>query len=145
MIEYNKRLVEVDEILKHLSQIDYNKIPEEIKEIIETNKDKNYIWNYDNTKKLEEQDVPDDTIAILSYINMEYLLNEKQKKAAQMIYEQNEKNRINNFSYNTNIFNKKSNEKNNNNKCQELSIEKKKQSFLQKLNNYIKNLFRKNL
>ena len=145
MIEYNKRLVEVDEILKHLSQIDYNKIPEEIKEIIETNKDKNYIWNYDDTKKLEEQDVPDDTIAILSYINMEYLLNEKQKKAAQMIYEQNEKNRINNFSYNTNIFNKKSNEKNNNNKCQELSIEKKKQSFLQKLNNYIKNLFRKNL
>ena len=48
MIEYNKRLVEVEEILKHLSQTDYNKIPEDIKEAIKNNKDKEYKWKYDN-------------------------------------------------------------------------------------------------
>ena len=35
MTDYSKRLVEVDEILKHLSQSDYDKIPEKIKDAIE--------------------------------------------------------------------------------------------------------------
>ena len=30
MIDYNKRLVEVDEVLKHLPKNDYEKIPKEI-------------------------------------------------------------------------------------------------------------------
>ena len=70
MIDYNKRLVEVDEILNHLSKEDYNKIPEIIKKSIKDNKDKEYFWKYDTNKKLKEQDVSDDTIAILSYINL---------------------------------------------------------------------------
>ena len=43
------------------------------------NKDKEYFWKYDEKKPLKEQDVSRDTIAFLSYLNMEYLLNEKQK------------------------------------------------------------------
>ena len=80
MIDYNKRLVEVYEVLKYLSEDDYRKIPKSIIEAIKQNKDKNYTWNYDITKKLKNQDLCDDTIAILSYINMNYLLNDKQKK-----------------------------------------------------------------
>lgn len=53
MKEYNKKLVEVDEILKHLSQENYNKIPEEIKVAIAENKDKEYKWTYDDTKKIK--------------------------------------------------------------------------------------------
>ena len=80
MIDYNKRLVEVYEVLKYLSEDDYRKIPKSIIEAIKQNKDKNYTWNYDITKKLKNQDLCDDTIAILSYINMNYLLNDKQKE-----------------------------------------------------------------
>lgn len=142
MIEYNKRLVEVDEILKHLSKSDYNKIPEEIKETIDKNKDKTYKWKYDNTKKLKEQDVPDDTIAILSYINMEYLLNEEQKKFVESLHELNEKNDIINTNYNTDVFYNKRNKTTN--VSQELVVKKNKQNFWQKLNNFIRKVFSKN-
>ena len=138
MIEYNKRLVEVDEILKHLSQRDYNKIPENIKEAIERGKDKEYKWKYDNTKKLKEQDVPDDTIAILSYINMEYLLNEEQKKFVERLHEINERDTTGSTHYNTDIFYSKGNKTSK--KCQQLVVEKK-QNFWQKLNNFIKKIF----
>lgn len=139
MIEYNKRLVEVDEILKHLSQRDYNKIPEDIREAIEKNKDKEYKWKYDDAKKLKEQDVPDDTIAILSYINMEYLLNEEQKKFVESLHEFNEKNNRINTNYNIDIFYNKSNKTTD--KCHELVVEKNTQSFLQKLKKFISKLF----
>lgn len=142
MKEYNKKLVEVDEILKHLSQENYNKIPEEIKVAIAENRDKEYKWTYDDTKKLKEQDVSDDTIAILSYINMEYLLDEEQKKFVESLHEQNEKKTINNTNYNVDIFNNKSNKTTN--VCQELVVEKNKQNFLEKLNNFIRKLFGKN-
>lgn len=142
MKEYNKKLVEVDEILKHLSQENYNKIPEEIKVAIAENKDKEYKWTYDDTKKLKEQDISDDTIAILSYINMEYLLDEEQKKFVESLHEQNEKKTINNTNYNVDIFNNKSNKTTN--VCQELVVEKNKQNFWEKLNNFIRKLFGKN-
>ena len=67
MIEYNKRLVEVDEVLKHLSEEDLAKIPQEIKKMISDNKDKNYIWKYDETKPLKDQNLNRDTIIFLSY------------------------------------------------------------------------------
>ena len=142
MIEYNKRLVEVDEILKHLSQIDYNKIPKEIKEAIVDNKDKEYKWQYDATKKLKEQDIPDDTIAILSYINMEYLLNEEQKKFVESLHELNEKNDIINTNYNIDEFYNKRNKTTN--VSQELVVKKNKQNFWQKLNNFIRKVFSEN-
>lgn len=142
MKEYNKKLVEVDEILKHLSQENYNKIPEEIKVAIAENKDKEYKWTYDDTKKLKEQDISDDTIAILSYINMEYLLDEEQKKFVESLHEQNEKKTINNTNYNVDIFYNKSNKTTN--VCQELVVEKNKQNFWEKLNNFLIKLFGKN-
>lgn len=37
---------------------------------IEKNKDIEYVWNYNETKDLKDQNVSKDTIAILSYINI---------------------------------------------------------------------------
>lgn len=90
MVDYKKRLVEVDEILNYLSEEDYNKIPEDIKNIIQENKDREYIWKYDETKELKDQDVDRDTIVILSYLNSEYLLSAEQKELMEQIYELNE-------------------------------------------------------
>ncbi len=91
MVDYNKRLVEVDEVLKYLSEEDLSKIPEEIRQLIKDNKDKEYVWEYDDTKPLKEQNLNRDTIAFLSYLNMEYLLNEKQKQYMEQLHELNEK------------------------------------------------------
>ena len=91
MVDYNKRLVEVDEILNYLSEEDLLKIPEEVRNTIKENKDKEYFWQYDETKPLKDQEVSRDTIAFLSYLNMEYLLNEKQKEYMQQLHELNEK------------------------------------------------------
>ena len=80
MIDFSKRFVEVDEILNYLSEADYKKIPTDIIDYIKRNKDNTYTWKYDTTKKLKDQNVSDDTMAILSYLNMEYLLNNEQRE-----------------------------------------------------------------
>ncbi len=90
MIDYEKRLVEVDEVLNYLSRENLNKIPEEIRNLIKENKDKNYTWKFDETKQLKDQGLSRDTIIILSYLNTEYLLNEEQKELMEKIYAYNE-------------------------------------------------------
>lgn len=92
MIDYDKRLVEVEEVLKYLSKEDYNKISKEFLDIIKQNKDSNYKWRYDTNKKLKDQDLSDDTIAILEFINMEFLLNDEQRDFVNKLHEVNEKN-----------------------------------------------------
>ena len=88
-IELSKRLTEVDEILKYLPKESFNKIPLNILEYINKNKDNNYIWKFDEEKKLYEQNLNNDTIAILSYINAEYLVNPEQKKFLYNLYKFN--------------------------------------------------------
>lgn len=80
MEDLNKRLVEVEYILRKLDDSYIRKIPSEIWRYIELNKDNNYIYNYNENKTLLEQNLHIDAIAILTYINIEYLLNEEQKK-----------------------------------------------------------------
>ena len=91
MMEYEKCLVEVDEILKHFKDKDLIKIPYEVRKAIKDNKDKQYNWNYDESKKLSEQNINRRTIAILSYLNMEYLLNKEQKTFLEEWHRYNEK------------------------------------------------------
>ena len=91
MVDYAKRLVEVDEVLSYLSEENLNKIPEDVRNLIKENKDKDYTWKFDETKELKDQDLSRDTIIILSYLNMEYLLNEEQKKLMEKIHEFNER------------------------------------------------------
>ncbi len=90
MIEFAKRLVEVDEVIKYLSVENIQKIPENIRIMIKNKKDKNYIWNFDESKKLNEQNLPRDTIAILSYLKMKYLLNDEQRAFMDRIHRINE-------------------------------------------------------
>ena len=138
MIEYEKRLVEVDEILNYLSKEDYNKIPKDYIEAIKQNKDNNYIWKYDKKKKLKDQDVSDDTIAILSYLNTKFLLNNEQKN---YIYKLHEVNNVNS-SFNSEIYIKDifSNNKNEIRQNTDMVLEHNK-SLFKKIIKKILNLF----
>ena len=142
MTDYSKRLVEVDEILKHLSQSDYDNIPEEIKDAIKENKDREYQWEYDETKKLKDQNVNDETIAILSYINMEYLLNEEQKTFVEKLHKINDKTHIPNevlteakYS-NKELFVKKN--KDTKEQSKQISVLDNKENILKRILNKIK-------
>lgn len=102
MKEINKRLVEVEYILRKLDDEYINKIPQEVWDYINKNKDKNYVFEYDNDKILSEQNLDIDTISILTYINMEYLLEEKERrellellKKDDMVAEQQKKEKYN--------------------------------------------------
>ena len=99
-----KYLVEVDEVLNRLSKEELIKIPEELRNVIKDKKDKNYLWNYDDTKELSDQNLSRDAIAMLSYLNMEYLLNEEQKLLMTELHKVNEKKKkINKFNKNASL------------------------------------------
>lgn len=143
-MEYNKCLVELDEVLNYLSEEDLSKIPEDIRNAIKEQKDKEYIWEYDESKRLDEQKLDRKTIAILSYLNMEYLLNEKQKEFMINLHKKNEIKQAltKGEKYNPdNLF------KNNNNQSTQKEenslIEYKPQGIFVKIINIIKGWFRR--
>lgn len=110
MLEINKRLVEVYEVINNMDRASYEKIPINIINLIKNNKDINYQWKYDNTKDLISQNLPHDTIVILSYLNLKYLLNEKQIQYFKTLHYENEqkmeKEKMKKYNPNF-IFNKK--------------------------------------
>lgn len=146
MKDLNKRLVEVEAVLERLEDKYKKKIPLEIWEYIKKNKDTTYDFYFDDNKPLENQKLNIDTIAMLTYINMEYLLDEEQKKEMLRLLREDEafaeekkkeqyktedlfKNRNDNKRITDNNFNN------------EIAMTKYKESFFRKIINKIKKLF----
>lgn len=98
--ELSKRFSEAYEILKYLPREYFCKIPSNVIKYISEHKDNKYIWHIDKTKKLYEQNLNVDTVAILSYINMEYLVNEQQQHYLKKLYLYND-NKFNLSNSNT--------------------------------------------
>lgn len=141
-MEYEKCLVQVYEILNYLDGEELEKIPEEVIRNIEKRKDNNYVWNYDESKPLNEQVLDRKTIAILSYINMEYLLNEEEKEYIEKLHKFNEdklypKVGIDDFNKNADYDVKYNKETNVN------LIEIKEQKWYQKIFVFLKRIFNK--
>ena len=151
MKEMNKRLCEVEYILSKLEKSYQEKIPKEIWQFINENKDKTYIYNCDDNKKLIDNNIHIDTIAILTYINIQYLLNEEQKKLINnkllndnSIFENNMREKYNPDNLFKNQKNEVLNYANSDTTKEKAIIAYNEKSFLQKLFDKIKNLFRKN-
>ena len=144
MVNVNKRLVEVENILEKLDTIYKNKIPKELWDFFKQNKDNNYTFYYDDRNSLINQQLHTDTVAILTYINMEYLLNENQKKDIkkilindELISEQKKKELYNP----DNLFKNKAIKKETREKT--VAMVEYRESTLKKIINKIKNLFHK--
>ena len=146
-MEYDKCLVQVDEVLNYLSEPDFEKIPDDIIEAISREKNKEYVWKYDVSKSLKEQGLDRKTIAILSYLNMEYLLNDKQKEYMMKMYKINEEKleQIKEEKYNPNELFKNIAEKEEKREENSLVVIKK-EKWYKKIIPFIKNIFtRKNI
>lgn len=90
MIDYKKRFVEIDEIIKNMPKEEFDKIPNDLISIIRKNKDSNYIWKYDKSKRLVDQNLSKDTIAILAYMNTEFILENEKRMLMRNIHYLNE-------------------------------------------------------
>ena len=83
-------LVEVDSVLYHLDPNELKKILAEVRDAINEFKSLEYVWFYDESKPLLEQNLRRESIAMLSYLNTEYLLDEEQRKLMDQIHIVNE-------------------------------------------------------
>lgn len=142
-MEYKKCLVQVDEILKYLSDENLQKIPYEIRDTIKNEKDNLYLWRYDESKELKDQNLDRQTIAILSYLNMEYLLNAEQKEFLKKIHNFNEEKaeREKREKYNLNDLLKNKKEKTIHSEVSLIQV--KKYKWYNKVFNFIKNIFKR--
>lgn len=83
IINYKKALVEVDAVLSCLDYNEYKKIPANIIDAIENNKDEEYTYDYDEELEYEDWSLMPETKAILYNILKKYLATEEQRKYLQ--------------------------------------------------------------
>lgn len=139
---YNNAFTEVYEILNCLDKEEVNKIPEEVRNAIEKNRnlDYNYEVNYD--EDLSNQPMLTETKAILFNLFRDYLSTPEQK---QKILRMQQEERIKNEQYKREKYNSSTFEgKKKANKTERLEIVEYKESFINKIWNCIKNLFKNN-
>lgn len=88
---YEMAYVEVLEILKHLSQEDYNKIPKEKIEYYEKYKDRNYFYQFDEYFPIEEQRISKKAKAIIITLFKNYFATQIQQQKLNIILQENSK------------------------------------------------------
>ena len=150
---YSKAYKEVYEILKNIPEEDLNKIPEEIREVFESKQDLNYDFKIDPKKTFEEQNLLDETKAILANMYRDYWATDYQRERI-LEKERNDREKIEQEKrekYNPDDIFKNKNKKNitqqseNDNNVEQqnetLPVIIEKEHFYNKLINFIKRIF----
>lgn len=143
---YPKAYKEVMEILKYVPKESVEKIPKTMIDTFNTKEDNNYNFSIDINKSFEEQELLEETRAILANIFRDYWATSYQKERIQA-YERYEWQKIEEEkrkNYNSNIFDKNNKkeikeeqlEKNN------LPIEVNKEKFFEKIVRLFRKIFR---
>lgn len=76
---YRKALVEVEAVINSLNEDEYKKIPQNLINQINENKDNNYIYEYNKELSLDDWIFMPETKALLYNILKRYLFTDKQK------------------------------------------------------------------
>lgn len=107
--KYGKAYAEVLEIIKYLPQNEYKKIPTSKIEFYENNKDKEYKFNFDPAKPLEEQNISKEANVVIVTLFRDYFASDNQKEKLKRILIDNEKkyNEELELKYSSNMFVKK--------------------------------------
>lgn len=135
-LDYQKSCTEVLAVLNNMPIEDFKKIPKELINAFEANKDNNYNFVIDYSKDLKDQDLSDFTIAILNNLYRDYWASEDTRK--KIILEENQKRyeqeKIKREMYNPdNIFKK--------NMQVAANPKNDKENIFRKIINKIKNFF----
>ena len=147
---YPKAYKEVIEILKYVPQESVNKIPNEMLETFKIKMDNNYNFSIDINKKLEEQNLLDETKAILANIFRDYWATDYQRERikAKENYDRQKIEEEKKLKYNSDIFAKRRSENAGIKEKQSevintLPIKTKKERFYYKIINFFKKLFKR--
>lgn len=141
---------EIDEFLGLLSEEQRNEIPKKLREFFKEEKDKEYFKNIDANIPIKDQNLKEETLAIIALLNLQYWCKEEEeKKRLQAIYSQNEKEYQDMLyeKYNPNdIFKKKEETVIENNIKQEENMQmiEYKEPIFKRFLNAILRIFRKN-
>ena len=87
-IKHANAYSEILEILKYLTPEDYEKIPKEKIEFFEKNANKNYTFNYNPDKTLQEQNVSKTARTIIGILFRDYWASEEQRDKIIMFQQQ---------------------------------------------------------
>ena len=139
---YKKAYTEVLEIIKYLPEEEYEKISKERIKFFEENCDKNYNFNFDISKTLEEQEFLRETNAIIVTLFRDFFATEKQKEKLQKILIDNEEKYQEELrkKYNPDdLFKKQENKVIVDKKIETALVEVKEENILQKVFNKIIN------
>lgn len=147
MSNYNEACTEVSTILSYLVRDEFNKIPSNIINVIEENKSNEYIFKYDENVELRKQELLEETKAILYNLFRDYLSTPEQKeKIIKMQREEREElEEKKRQKYNVNdIFQKDVYAKKEESMEKSMALtEIKKEKFIVKIINKIKNFFKR--
>lgn len=152
MSNYSNACAEVSTILPLLNKEEYNKIPPNVIEAIENNKNSEYMVVLDKNKELKNQNLLNETRALLLVIFKDYLATSQQKEKiksalknmeAEAEMQKKQKYNSNIFEHNIKSYDYTDNYNDNATasvKTNEL-IKVDEESFIKKIINKIKNFF----
>ena len=145
-INTREAYAEVDNFIECLDSCDKNKVPESIRKYFKKEKSKNYNKIIDVYQPIKDQNLKDETLAIIAMLNLKYWCDdEEEKKRLMTIYSENEKKYQNELKEKYDIekiFEERNNKKLEN--YQEKNLSKiKKESFWDKLKNTILKILKK--
>ena len=145
-INTREAYAEVDNFIECLDLYDKNKIPESIRKYFKKEKSKNYNKIIYANQPIKNQNLKDETLAIIAMLNLKYWCDdEEEKKRLMTIYSENEKKYQNELKEKYDIekiFEERNNKKLEN--YQEKNLSKiKKESFWDKLKNTILKILKK--
>ena len=142
---YKQALVEVGAVLSCLDNKDYDKIPKSIIKSIRENKDESYAFYYNENLEYEDWGLMPEAKAILYNIFKKYLATEEEKnfldKKERYEIEKLEKQKV--AKYNGDRF-KLNKVEGKEESASHLPVEVKKESFYEKIINFLKGLFKTN-
>lgn len=144
--KYADAYTEVYEILNCLDKDEYNKIPVELIEVFEENRNLDYKYEVNKEQDLTKQPMLVETKAILLNIFRDYLASSEQsKKIKQWLQSDREYlEKQKQERYSNNVFENEGKKEYNVDKVDiQLPIEIKKQSIFQKIINKLKNIFKR--
>ena len=140
-VEYANAYSEVLEILNHIPKSDYNKIPNNMIEVFTRNNNKEYEFNYDVSKTLNEQNVSKIAKTIIAILFRDYWATptQREKIIAKEKYDIAKMEQEKRETYNPDDIFKKNNKIQNNNALKQNTaiIEYKEESSFKKLINRI--------
>ena len=135
---YNERL----EILKYVQEESVNKIPKEMRDMFEAEQLKTYNFQIDTEKTFEEQELLEETKAILANIFRDYWATDYQKARIIEKYNPNDIFKNRNTTTKDNDIGQDIQEKLNEEYNKNLPMEVQKQNIFQRLLSFIKKLIR---